>query len=100
MLKKRFFKTKNDCEVTFEFAEQDANEVALIGDFGEWKPMPMKRAKKAGSPFRIKVRLPLDAEFQFRYFVNQCDWTNDTEADAYLPNEYGGSNSVVKTFAN
>ncbi len=99
MLKKRFFKTKDDCEVTFEYDTDNAQEVALLTDYNDWKPLPMKQANKAGSPFRIKIRLPKDSEFQFRYFVNQASWVNDPAADAYWANEYGESNSVVNTFS-
>ena len=98
MLKKRFFKTKDDCEVTFEYADENAKEAALVSDFNDWKPLPMKKAKKTGSPFRIKVRLPKESEYQFRYFVDQSTWANDEEADAYQANEFGDSNGVVKTF--
>ena len=98
MLKKKFFKTKDDCEVTFEYDVPDAREVALVADFSNWNPLPMKKAKKAGSPFRIKIRLPKDSEYQFRYYVDKSVWVNDDRADAYWANEYGESNSVVNTF--
>ncbi len=97
-MKKRFFKTKDDCEVTFEYPSGDAREVALVSDFNDWRPLPMKKAKKAGSPFRLKVRLPKEREFQFRYFVDQNYWVNDASADTYVANEYGDSNGVVTTF--
>lgn len=99
MLKKKFFKTNDDCEVTFEYNAPEAEEVALVLDFNDWEPLPMKKAQKAGSPFRLKVRLPKEQEFQFRYYVDQNLWVNDRAADAYWANEYGESNSVVKTFA-
>jgi len=98
MLKKRFFKTKDECEVTFEFAGNDVQAVALVGDFNEWQPVPMKKARAKGSPFRIKVRLPKNKDFQFRYFIDQQDWSNEEAADDYWPNEFGETNSVVHTF--
>jgi len=100
MLKKRFFKTKDDCEVTFEYANENAQSVALVGGFNEWKPLLMKKSKKSGSPFRIKVRLPKESQYQFRYFVDQTVWENDDGADDYWSNEFGESNSVVNTFTN
>ena len=100
MLKKRFFKTKDDCEVTFEYDNSSAHNAALVGEFNGWEPILMKKAKKAGSPFRIKVRLPKEGQYQFRYFIDQTVWENDDEADDYWTNEFGESNSVVNTFAN
>jgi len=100
MLKKRFYKTKDDCEVTFEYANNGAQNAAVVGDFNGWKPLLMKKAKKSGSPFRVKVRLPKEGQYQFRYLIDQTVWANDEGADDYWANEFGESNSVVNTFAN
>ncbi len=100
MLKKKFFKTNDECEVTFEFSAAEANEVSIVGDFNNWQPVAMKQAKKAGSPFRAKVRMPKDGQFQFRYLVDGEVWQNDEAADAYWPNEHGSENSVVFTAEN
>lgn len=98
MLKKKFLKTKGECEVTFELNANSAKSVVLVGEFNDWQPVAMKQAKKG--PFTAKVRLPQDGQFQFRYLVNDQKWQNDEAADAYLTNEYGGQNSVVSTFSD
>lgn len=98
MITKKFLKTKDVCEVTFEYANENAAEVALVGDFNEWQPLAMKQAKKAGSPFRVKARMPKNGEYQFRYHVDGTYWANDDGADAYRPNEFGADNSVVNTY--
>lgn len=100
MLKKKFFKSNDECEVTFEFAATEAKEVSIVGDFNNWQPVVMKQARKAGSPFRAKVRMPKDGQFQFRYLVDGEVWQNDEAADAYWPNEHGSENSVVFTAEN
>jgi 1,4-alpha-glucan branching enzyme len=97
MISKKFFKTKDECEVTFEYNNEGASEVTVVGDFNGWEPVPMKRAKKTGSPFRTKVRMPKGGEYQFRYHVDGNYWANDEDADAYWPNEFGETNSVVNT---
>ena len=98
MLKKRFFKTKNDCEVAFEVAVEDAERVALVCESNGWEPIPMTKAKKTGM-FRTRVRLPKESEFQFRYLVDDQAWLNDDAADDYQPNGFGGSNGVLVTSA-
>jgi 1,4-alpha-glucan branching enzyme len=98
MLKKKVFKTKDEAEVTFTFANEEANEVALVSDFNGWEPVEMKFNKK-NKVFSTKVRMPKDSEFQFRYLVNGEDWANDDAADAYVVNEHGGQNCVVSTAA-
>lgn len=95
MLKKKYFKTKDECEVTFEF-ETEANEVALVSENNDWQPIEMKKRKKDGM-FFTKVRLPKEGQFQYRYLLNNSSWSNDTTADAYTPNEFGSDNSVVIT---
>ena len=95
MLKKKYFKTKDVCEVTFEH-EVEAKEVALVAESNDWQPIEMKKRRKDGV-FYTKVRLPNDGRFQYRYLLNNDSWSNDTAADAYVPNEYGSDNSVVIT---
>lgn len=97
MLKKRFFKTNDECEVTFEFANATAQEVAVVGEFNDWQPVAMKKLKGNEGLFRTRVRMPKEAEFQFRYLVDGESWLNDEGADGYRPNEYGAENSVVST---
>lgn len=98
MLIKKFFKTKNEAEVTFSFSREDAQSVSLYADFTDWQPMPMKLNKKEKS-FKAKVRLPKDGVFHFRYLINEKEWDNDHDADLYIANDYGTENSVVSTQA-
>jgi 1,4-alpha-glucan branching enzyme len=98
MLKKKFFKTKDECEVTFELDAENADSVALVGEFNSWQPVEMKPVKNG--PFKAKVRLPKDSQFQFRYLVDEQRWQNDEAADAYWTNEYGSNNSVVSTLSD
>lgn len=94
MLKKKFFKTKEECEVTFDLASQ-AERVELICEANAWQPIAMKRTRQG--LFRAKVRLPLAREFEFRYLVDRRRWINDEAADAYRPNAFGGENGVLST---
>ncbi len=97
MLKKQFLKTKKECKVTFTLQNIEAETAALVGQFNNWDQYshPMKKAKDGS--FSVTVNLPKDQEFEFRYFVNGEEWHNDTEADKYVPNQYGEMNSVVTT---
>lgn len=99
MLKKRFFKTKDEVEVTFEFAGEAVENVALCIETEAWQPIEMSK-RKGEEVFFAKVRLPKDGQFQFRYLLDGEAWENDHAADAYWPNEFGGDNSVVFTSNN
>ena len=95
MLTKKFFKTKDECEVAFAFLAEEANDVQLVGEFNNWEPIIMKKGKD--SVFKAKARMPKDSKFQFRYLVDNEIWANDEAADAYWANEHGSDNSVVFT---
>ncbi len=47
--------------------------------------------------WKVKLRLPVDSEIQFRYLASGGAWINDEAADAYVPNDHGTENCVVHT---
>ncbi|WP_105169601.1 isoamylase early set domain-containing protein [Pseudoalteromonas sp. T1lg23B] len=96
MLTKRFFKTKDEAEVTFEFSHPQAKKVELVAEFTDWQPLAMKFVKKDGA-FKLKQRLPVDKQYHFKYLIDGSKWDNDHHADAYVPNSFGTENSVVNT---
>jgi 1,4-alpha-glucan branching enzyme len=96
MLTKKYFKTKDEAEVTFEFNRSGVISAALLGDFNNWQAVEMKFNKKTQS-FKTKVKLPKGETFHFRYLLNDSEWENDYKADRYLPNAFGSENSVVNT---
>ena len=57
MLTKKFFKTKDETEVTFELNRSDLTSAELVADFNDWQAVEMKFNKKTQS-FKTKVRLP------------------------------------------
>ncbi|MGL6259698.1 isoamylase early set domain-containing protein [Vibrio sp. WXL103] len=98
MFTKRFFKTKNEVEVTFQWpkGDSDVKTVAISGDFNDWQATPLKLNRQ--KVFTTKIRLPKDAQFQFRYVLDDSVWENDHQADAYVPNGQGSDNSVISTY--
>lgn len=95
MLNKRYFKTVDECEVTFRVAPEGAEQVALLTSADNWVPIPMKKLRSG--EFKASVRLPLAQRIQFRYLVDGNRWLNDEAADGYVANEHGSENSVVDT---
>ena len=98
MIKKRFFKTKDEVEVTFQWPTSDVDNIALAADFNQWQAMPMKLNRKTKT-YNCKIRLPKDQNYQFRYLVNENVWENEPDADGYVQNEFGEDNCVLSTFA-
>ncbi|ODS05142.1 isoamylase early set domain-containing protein [Vibrio scophthalmi] len=98
MINKRFFKTKDEVEVTFELPEDQVGQSAcLVADFSDWQPIVMKKIVKTKS-YRFKTRLPKDQQFEFRYLVDESRWINDPNADQYTPNGFGEDNGLLTTY--
>jgi 1,4-alpha-glucan branching enzyme len=97
--KKQYLKSKALCKVTFKLSKEQAHaaeSVRLVGDFNEWdlSSTPMKRLKNGD--FTTTVSLAKDSQYQFRYLLDDKDWENDWEADAYIPSSVASAdNSVV-----
>lgn len=75
-----------------------ADHIHLVGDFNGWDltSHPLARDRSADNWY-IVLELERGHEYQFRYLANGTDWHNDWKADKYVPNPYGGMNSVVVT---
>ncbi len=98
MLKKKHLKGKPVCRVTFEVPKTvDATTAHLVGDFNDWDTAatPMKQLKDGR--FTVTLDLPTGRAYQFRYLLDGAAWENDSGADRYVANPYGGDNSVVIT---
>jgi len=100
MLKKKFYKTKPTCDVTFELPKDvEAKSASLVGDFNGWDESanPLRKTKGV---WKTTLKLEQGREYQYRYFVNGEEWHNDWNADKYVPNNVEGENSVVVTYNN
>jgi 1,4-alpha-glucan branching enzyme len=94
MIQKTYFKTKDYCKVKFVFTAENAETVEVLGLNSDWENSVIMSKKKDGS-FTCDVSLPKNSQHQFKYRVNETTWVNEPEADSELPNEFGGSNSVI-----
>jgi len=98
MLTKRYLKSKNITKVTFYTPTSlNAEAVCLVGDFNEWSETSTPMELLKDGRFKVVIELEPEKEYQFRYLVNGDEWHNDAEADRYVPNPYGGDNSVITT---
>ncbi len=97
MIKKNYSKTGEVCRATFQYTPQgEAQSVHLCGDFNDWSEdaTPLKR-RKAGY-FSATVSLDAGSQYRFRYLIDGERWENDEAADAYSPNDFGTTDSLVE----
>jgi len=98
-IRKRYFKSKPLCKVTFRIPEEmgdSAKTAQIVGEFNNWTffSTPMKKLKSGA--FTATLDLELGREYQFRYLLDEKIWGNDINADKSIPSPYGDSeNSVI-----
>lgn len=84
------------CKVTFELPAAAGAEFAhLCGDFNDWSTADIPMTRRSDGSFRVTLVLEPGRSYRFRYLLDDTRWENDWAADAYVPNEYGGDDSVV-----
>jgi 1,4-alpha-glucan branching enzyme len=95
-IKKQFVKTKPVCKVTFSIEAKDANQVAVVGDFNNWKIEEGTLSKLKNGTFKGTFDLSKDTSYEFKYVIDG-EYTNEPEADSYKWNEFAGTeNSVLE----
>ena len=98
-VKKQYLKTGNLCNVTFRLPQEaaiDAAVVTVVGEFNDWSlsDTPMKKLKNGS--FKANLKLECGKEYRFRYLIDSSRWENDWCADEYLPNAFGGEDSLIR----
>lgn len=84
-------------KVTFTLpkeAVENAETVAVLGDFNNWKGGVTLKKQKDGS-FATAVELEKGRTYEFRFLINGEKWENAWNAEAYKPTPFGVYNSVV-----
>ncbi|MBP7692867.1 MAG: isoamylase early set domain-containing protein [Anaerolineales bacterium] len=87
-------------EVTFTMPElEGVTHLYLVGDFNDWSIVSQPMTRSVDGSWGATLRLDENRSYQFRYFDNNGHWHNDWKADAYVPNQFDGDNSVVSATA-
>ena len=93
-IKKQYLKTKPVCKVTFTVPAEEANEVAVVGDFNDWSAKATGLKKLKNGTFKGTVDLQKDNSYEFRYVIDG-NYVNDDQADAYAWNDYAAAENGV-----
>ncbi len=72
-----------------------AQTAAVCGEWNDWSAGADVMHRDAGGGFSLTVDLDAGRAYRFRYLLDDQRWENDWAADAYLPNSFGGDDSVV-----
>ncbi len=83
-------------KVTFTLpAEVDASEIALCGDFNDWSNESTKLTRNGHGEWQATVGLQPGRVYRYRYLLDGHRWENAWNADEYVPNPYGGDDSLL-----
>ena len=99
-IKKRYFKTKPFCTVTFKLEKDAASSferAAVVGEFNDWDTRATEMTRLKDGSFKVNVNLEPGRAYQFRYLLNDDTWQNDPEAEEFVPTEFhDAENSLVR----
>jgi 1,4-alpha-glucan branching enzyme len=90
-------KAAKSVKITFVLpkeAVENAETVALLGDFNNWQN-GLTLAKQKDGSFQTAVELEKGRSYEYRFLINGEKWENDWAAEAYAPTPFGTFNSVV-----
>jgi 1,4-alpha-glucan branching enzyme len=93
-IKKQFLKSKPVCKVTFTVPAEEANNVAVVGDFNEWNTSATELKKLKNGTFKGTVDLETANSYEFRYVIDGT-YVNDEQADAYAWNDFAAAENGV-----
>jgi 1,4-alpha-glucan branching enzyme len=97
-LKKQYLKSRPICKITFllpKAAAPDAKAITVVGDFNNWDKGSSKMKRQKNGNFTATLELEKGRDYRFRYLVDGNRWENDWNADSYMPNDFGGDDSIV-----
>jgi len=72
-----------------------ASSAAVVGDFLDvsWYPAGHPMTRCADGRWQLTLELEAGQAYEFRYWVNGCEWHND-DCCPQIPNPFGSHNSV------
>ncbi len=93
----RHKRSKGKVKVTFELPHDvEARTVVLCGEFTDWTAEPVPLVCSNGGAWQATVALEAGRSYRYRYLLDGERWENDSAADDYVANPYGGDDSVVR----
>jgi hypothetical protein len=76
-------------------AEVQAGTVALCGEFNNWSAQDIRLERGADRSWQATAALEPGRSYRYRYLLDGERWENAWQADRYVPNPYGSTDSVV-----
>ena len=72
-----------------------ADKICLVGDHNSWNRTSCPMQRESSGHWSATLKLEIGHAYQFRYLVDNHQWLNDSQADAYVCNPHNCDNFVV-----
>ncbi len=79
---------------TFRLYAPDAQDVKLAGDFNQWQPQSLRKAKDGNGLWENTLNLET-GQYEYKFIVDG-EWLIDPQQENHVPNSYGTFNSVIR----
>lgn len=84
----------SDGHVLFGYHDDNAQSVALAGDFDEWtKPFALRRNSEG--LWTTEIKTPKAGRYQYKFIVDERRWIEDPSNGMKAVDNHGGLNSVL-----
>ena len=94
---KNYSKSGRVCRVTFRLpSEVQSDSAALVGEFNDWNTESTPMQKPKNGNFSVTISLETGRSYRYRYLLDDENWDNDWEAEAYVENDYGTEDSLIQ----
>ncbi|MGM0432965.1 MAG: hypothetical protein ACQEQU_09655 [Spirochaetota bacterium] len=82
--------------VRLELTAEQAETVAVVGDWNDWDPEAQKLQKtNQGDTWEIEIKVEPNAEYRYQFIVDHAEWIPDPDAPVQVEDGFGGVNSVL-----
>jgi len=76
-------------------ADVRADRVALCGEFNGWSTEDVELERAADGTWQATIALEPGRAYRYRFLLDGERWENAWQSDGYVPNPYGGDDSVI-----
>jgi 1,4-alpha-glucan branching enzyme len=96
MPEKKYTKTGRSCRVTFTLPEDvNVESACLCGDFNDWDQNSHRMKRHKDGSFTLTISLRPGRTYRYKFLLDGERWENDWSAESYVPNDFGGQDSLI-----
>jgi serine protease AprX len=85
--------------LVFQYHDDLAREVALVGDFNDWDLTRTPFARERNGLWRAEIEPPPPGRYCYKFVINGQRWIDDPSNGFKEPDGYSGLNSVLSVTA-